>query len=327
MRVSLVSPAIPGRRTGNTTTAQRWAQLLRDLGHRVQVRHAYQGEDADVLIALHARHSAGSVEGFAEAFPERPIVLALTGTDLYHDIHHDPAAGISLQRASAFVLLQPLGVDQLPEHLRKKAWVIHQSAVPPPDVPPARRSCFEVCVAANLRPVKDPLRTAEAVRLLPATSRIMVTHIGGALDEELEARARAETASNPRYRWRGGQYPRRALRLIGRARLVVLSSLSEGGANVLSEAISMGVPIVSSRIAGSLGILGADHPAYFEPGDTEALAALLTRAEQDPAYFLDLRDRSMRLRPLVDPARERESWKRVLAAVTVAPPPAPPAAP
>ena len=319
MRIYLVSPASTAGRTGNATTVERWARLLRDLGHRVRVRSDYGSEDADLLVALHARRSAESVERFATALPGRPIVLALTGTDLYHDIHHDPRASRTLERATAFVLLQALGLDQLPEHLRHRAWVIHQSAVPPPSVPRPLATCFEVCVAANLREVKDPLRAAEAARLLPATSRVLVSHIGHALDHELEARARAETASNPRYRWLGGRPPRRALRLIGRSRLLVLSSLSEGGANVVSEAISMGVPIVSSRIAGSVGILGSDHPAYFAPGDTEELATLLARAEREPPWLDDLRDRSLRLRPLVEPSRERGSWARLLAAVVAAP--------
>jgi len=325
VRVCLVSPASPGGRTGNATTAQRWARLLRDLGHRVRVRSAYEGEDADLLVALHARHSAESVERFEAALPGRPIVLALTGTDLYHDIHHDPRASRTLERATAFVVLHALGPDQLPGHLRRRAWVVHQSAVPPPTVPPPLEACFEVCVAANLRPVKDPLRAAAAARLLPATSRVMVTHIGHPLDPGLEAEARAETTSNPRYRWLGARSPRQALRLIGRSRLLVLSSLSEGGANVVSEAIAMGVPVVSSRIAGSVGVLGADHPAYFVAGDTEELAVLLERAERDPSWLDELRGRSLRLRSLVDPSREQASWARLIAAVTQAP--SPPAAP
>ncbi len=325
MRICLVSPTSPAGRTGNATTAERWARLLRDSGQRVRVQGAYEGGSPDLLVALHARHSAESVQRFADEHPERPVVLALTGTDLYLDIHRDPLASRTLERATALVVLQRLGRDQLPEQLRRRTWVIHQSAVPPPSVPAPLQSCFEVCVVANLRQVKDPLRAAEAVRLLPAASRVVVTHVGHALDDGLEARARAETASNRRYRWLGGRPPAETLRLMGRARLLVLSSWSEGGANVVSEAISMGVPIVSSRIAGSVGILGEDHPGYFAPGDTEELAALLARAEQEPAWLDGLRDRSLRLRSLVDPRREQASWARLLDAVAASPPAPPPA--
>jgi putative glycosyltransferase (TIGR04348 family) len=312
VRICLVSPDSPGGRTGNTTTAQRWARLLRELGHRVRVRGAYEGEPDDLLLALHARRSAESVRLFAAMHPDRPIVLALTGTDLYHDIHHDPAAAASLELAWSFVVLQALGLAELPENLRARTSVIYQSAVPPPSIQRPLSRCFEVCVAANLREVKDPLRAAEATRLLPASSRVLVTHAGYALDKQLAQRARAETDANPRYRWIGARRPREALRLIGRSRLMVLSSLSEGGANVVSEALTMSVPVVSSRVAGSVGLLGEDHPGYFDPGDTRALAALLVRAEDDPAWLEDLRARSRRLQFLVDPARERENWARLL---------------
>ena len=51
-----------------------------------------------------------------------------------------------------------------------------------------------------------------------------MTHIGSALSEEAEAQARAEAASNPRYCWLG-ELPRwKALRLLARSRLLVLTS-------------------------------------------------------------------------------------------------------
>jgi putative glycosyltransferase (TIGR04348 family) len=291
---------------------------MRELGHRVRIADRYQGEASELLVALHARRSATSIRHFASASPRHPIVLALTGTDLYDDIHHDETAAASLQLASALVMLQPRGVSELPEHLRDRAHVIYQSAVPPPVIPAPLRRHFEVCVPANLRPVKDPMRTALASRLIPPPSGILVTHIGAPHSDELERVALQEMATNPRYRWLGGRPPAEALRLIGRSRLMVLSSLSEGGANVVSEALSMGVPMVSSRVEGSVGLLGDDHPGYFEPGDAEGLADLLARAEKDPAWLEDLRARSLRLQHLVDPARERAAWARLLAEVVEA---------
>ena len=57
---------------------------------------------------------------------------------------------------------------------------------------------------------------------------------------------------------------------VARCRLLALTSRLEGGANVVSEAIASGVPVLSSYIAGSVGILGADYPGYFPVGDTDA---------------------------------------------------------
>jgi glycosyltransferase involved in cell wall biosynthesis len=169
-----------------------------------------------------------------------------------------------------------------------------------------------VCVLGHLRPVKDPLRTALAARLLPPTSRLRVLHLGAALSEEMAEQARAEAEANPRYRWLG-EVPRgKALRVLGRCRLLVLTSELEGGANVISEALAASVPVVSSRIAGSVGLLGEDYPGYFPVGDTAALAALLGRAETDADFYRTLRERCARLRPLVDPATERRSWEALL---------------
>jgi len=71
--------------------------------------------------------------------------------------------------------------------------------------------------------------------------------------------------------------------------------------------------VLSSRIAGSIGLLGADYPGYFPFGDTAALANMLERAESDTAFYHTLQQWCEGLRPLVDPARERQSWAELLA--------------
>jgi putative glycosyltransferase (TIGR04348 family) len=331
MNIILVTPAPPRSRKGNRVTALRWAALLRQLGHRVQVRQVYRGERSDLLIALHARRSFASVDAFRKSQPERPIVLALTGTDLYEEIHTDPLARQALELASRLVVLQPLAIEELPAHLRPRARVIFQSCPRPPqrnqkatierqivaftdhrfsDID--SRSSFDVCVLGHLRPVKDPFRTAEAAQLLPASSRIRVLHAGAALSPEMEQQARAEEAVNSRYYWRGDLPRWKALRLLSRSRLLVLTSLMEGGANTIAEAIAAGVPVLASCIPGSVGLLGEKYLGYFPVGNTAALAALLTRAETDSKFYRKLKAWCRRLRPLVRPARERESWRRLL---------------
>jgi putative glycosyltransferase (TIGR04348 family) len=326
MKILLVTPAPPGSRKGNRVTALRWAGLLRQLGHHILIRQAYDGERADLLIALHARRSFAAINAFHRAQPDGPIVLALTGTDLYEEIQTDPLARQALELASRLVVLQPLGVEELPPRLRAQARVIYQSCETPPRPNRASRvqtgnsrpsvidprSSFDVCVLGHLRPVKDPFRTALAARLLPTSSRIQVLHAGAALSPEMDKQARAEEAINPRYRWLGDLPRRKALRLLARSRLFVLTSLMEGGANTISEASAVGVPVLASRIPGSVGLLGADYPGYFPVGDTAALAALLTRAETDTKFYKKLEAWCRRLRPLFRPARERESWRRLL---------------
>jgi putative glycosyltransferase (TIGR04348 family) len=312
MRICLVTPAPAGSRKGNRVTALRWAHFLRELGHRVRVRTEYAGERCDLLVALHASRSAASVRRSHDMHPDVPLVVCLTGTDLYDQIHTSPEAKQSLELASRLIVLQPLGIEELPAHLRPRARVIYQSVPPPRFHVTPRPDVFEVCVLGHLREVKDPLRTAHAARLLPAASRLRVLHLGAALSPEMATAARAEEAANPRYRWLG-ELPRwRALRVLARCRLLALTSRLEGGANVISEALAVSVPVVSSHIPGSIGLLGPDYPGYFPYGKTQALADLLHRAETDPAFYQSLRRHCTRRRRLFDPARERRSWARLL---------------
>jgi putative glycosyltransferase (TIGR04348 family) len=316
MTIGLITPAPPSSLKGNRVTALRWARLLRELGHQVEVEQEYGGRPYDVLVALHARRSHASIARFHRERGDRPLLVALTGTDLYGDIRTSAEAQESLQLATRLILLQPMGALELPERLRAKAVVIYQSASAPRHPLPPRADAFEVCVMGHLRPVKDPFRAARAARLLPPTSRLRVLHVGGALSPEMETEARAEAAANPRYRWLG-ELPRgRALHVLVRCRLLVLTSLSEGGANVISEAIVAGVPILSSRIPGSIGLLGHDYPGYFPVGDTRALADLLQRAETDPAFIETLRAACEPLKPTFLPATERKQWECLLRSVT-----------
>jgi glycosyltransferase involved in cell wall biosynthesis len=78
------------------------------------------------------------------------------------------------------------------------------------------------------------------------------------------------------------------LRVLARSHLLVLSSLSEGGANAISEALAMQVPILASCIPGSIGLLREAYPGYFPVQDTAALAHLMYRAETDTAFYAAL---------------------------------------
>ena len=169
-----------------------------------------------------------------------------------------------------------------------------------------------MCVLAHLRPVKDPLRTAFAVRLVPSSSQLQVVHLGNALDETLGEEARKEMTVNPRYRWLGERPPAEARRMLASSRLMVLTSRLEGGANVVSEAIACSVPVISSRISGSIGLLGEEYPGYFPVGGTQALSDLLHHAETDAGFYEALTSWCERRAALVDPANERRAWQDLL---------------
>ena len=82
----------------------------------------------------------------------------------------------------------------------------------------------------------------------------------------------------------------------------------EGGANVVSEAIACGVPVIASAVPGNIGLLGANYPGLFALGSTDALAALMTRAVMQERFLPRLRDAIRRLQPKIEPARENRAW-------------------
>ncbi len=311
-RILIVTPAPPRSLAGNRITATRWARILRTLGHKVQVAEHFRRQRADLLIALHARKSARSIAAFTEAASSRPTIVALTGTDLYGDIHHDAEAQESLNTATRIVLLQPDGLSTLPNQYLANSRVILQSALPPRRIPQPLKSVFEVCVCGHLRPVKDPFRAEMATRQLPDDSQIRITHLGAALTPAMKQRAVSEMNRNPRYNWRGEVPQWQARQLIARSRLLIVTSKLEGGANVVSEALVADVPVISSRISGSIGLLGADYRGYFEVGNTQQLRALLLHCERDRQFYESLRDQCRVKAPALSPEAERAAWQSLL---------------
>ena len=325
MRIGIVTPAPPDSRYGNRITALRWAKVLRRLGNRVSILQTYDGKPYDLLVALHARRSHPSIISFRRHNPEAPVIVALTGTDLYRDIRSNHLAQKSLQIATRIVVLQPKAIEELQPSLRDKTRVVYQSVedrqaltgtsgraakarASKPEPSERSNGSFDVCVIGHLRAVKDPFRTAMAARLLPDSSRIRVLQVGGAMTGAMAARARKEMSANKRHRWLGEQPRSRVRRILEKSSLCVLSSRMEGGANVLSEAIVASVPILASRIDGNVGILGADYPGYFDVGDTKQLARLLIRAETSTEYLAELRAQVNNLAPFFSPAREQKAW-------------------
>jgi putative glycosyltransferase (TIGR04348 family) len=297
MRISLVTPAGPGLRNGNRHTALRWAAFLRAAGHRVAVAMRDTDSDADLLLALHARRSHESIAAFWRNRPQNRIVLALTGTDVYRDIRDSAEALESLERADRLIVLQSRALDELPDRLRGKARVVVQSSDTRLRQRPVKGK-FRVCVIGHLREEKDPLRTLTALRALPDQG-IEVVQAGALLDPAMKPKTK-----DKRYRWLGGVTHARALRLLASSHAMVISSRMEGGANVVCEAIRIGVPVFASRISGNLGLLGAHYPGYFALEDERALAALIAKAMHDRTFYRDLKRQVAALRPMVAPRAE-----------------------
>ncbi len=315
MKITIVTPAGKRSRYGNRNTAARWAALLRDLGHGVRVEVEWSGRATDVMIALHARRSHDSILRFAQVHPSHPLIVALTGTDLYRDIRFDAGAQESMRLAKRMIVLQEMGLAELAPTLRRKTRVVYQSA-PAAARQTRLKSCFEVIVSGHLREEKDPFRAAAALAHLPHESRIRVTHLGGAMSPEFAAEARRWTQREPRYRWLGEVTHGRALRLLARSRVMVISSRMEGGANVVSESLAAGVPVIASRVSGNVGMLGRDYAGYYTLEGERALAKLLARVETDAKFLRKLTAQCRARKHLITERNERNGLRDLLAEFT-----------
>jgi putative glycosyltransferase (TIGR04348 family) len=313
MRIALVTPAKAGSRAGNRHTALRWAAMLRKAGHRVTVSTEWEvNKKDDLLLALHARRSHASIKKFREAHPGKTIVLALTGTDVYRDIKTDRDAKESLELATRFIVLQPKAIEELPKRLRPKAHVVYQSCSTKLKHKPVTRK-FRLCVIGHLREEKDPLRAMYALAHLPDASNLELVQIGESLDDKLAEAAREGMKGDKRYSWLGSVAHSRALKLLASSHAMVISSRMEGGANVVSEAIRIGVPVVASRISGNVGLLGAAYPAYYPRGDERALAKLIERVRGDRPFYASVKRQLAKLRPIISPANEARMLIRSIA--------------
>jgi len=311
MKIALITPAAATSRYGNRNTAIRWAELLRELGHQVSVQQRWNGRSTDLMLALHARRSHDSVVRFAERHPERPLLLALTGTDLYRDIRSDPNAQESMELATQMIVLQDMGLSELAPRLRRKTHVIYQSCEAIAKQQPIR-SFFEIIISGHLLAEKDPFCGAAALSHLPAHSSIRITQIGGAREPALAGEARRWMKREPRYRWLGELSRASALATLARGRAMLISSRMEGGANVVSEALMARVPVIASRIPGNVGMLGKDYCGYYPVGNPRALARLLHRLETDPDFLKTLRKQCAVRRKLISRSSERLALCRLL---------------
>lgn len=305
--VVIISPGTQAANNGNWHTAHRWSRFLAtDFSVSIDTDWTGLGSSSPAcLVALHARRSARALARFAEQYPDRPRVLVLTGTDLYRDIHSDPQAWQSLDRATRLVVLQPSGLLELHPAHRSKCDVIYQSAPVLKPCVPTRRS-FDLVLVGHMRAEKDPETPMRALGLIDPRCRVRLFHIGAALDARYQRAAEDLSREDVRYRWLGPLPHAITRQRIKAARLLVISSLLEGGANVVIEAITSGVPVLASNISGNVGLLGRDYEGYFPAGDAQSLADLIHRAYNDPLYLDRLNRQCARRAPLFLPERERE---------------------
>ena len=329
MRIVLTDPSPSQLRAGNFSTVKRWAAILRKLRHRVivhRVRDPKAGPlpGGDLLIALHAGHSHRAIRRWKRRDASAAVVLALSGTDLHQQLPAGGAAGRrvveSLEAADQWVALHRHAERYLPaDLLRSKGRGVHfipQSALPLAGGRKPIQSRLRLLVIGYLRDVKDPLLPVQALKYLPQQLSdgrpIEVVHLGGALSKGWQRRAERAAQREPRWCWLGTVDRTRLRRYLASSHLLIHPSLEEGGANVISEALVAGIPILASDAPGNLGLLGDDHPGLFRRGDARQLANHILRWVEDGGFKSRLETGSRRLGRQHTPTAETAAWRRLL---------------
>ena len=289
----------------------RWQNFLEELGYAVVITESWSGADSAMLIALHAYRSHSSMMEFHKNHPDKPIVLVLTGTDLYRDMAVHAEVVHSMEIADKLIVLQSAALESIPLHLRYKAQVIYQS-VSVDMAPSIASSDFQITVIGHLREEKDPFCIARSLPFIPADSKISVLHLGMAMNAQTKRAAMGYNESLERYQWIGEVSHADALKMLSKSRLMVISSRMEGGAHVVSEAIALGIPVIASDIPGNTGLLGDDYLGYYPVGNGAALASLLYRCESIPDFYSALKKQIDLRRDLISPQREKQSIQELM---------------
>lgn len=310
MKVCVASPYPLSDLKGNSVTTARIVTVLNEAGIEARGSHGYDGKPTDILITLHAIKGAPALFDFKKRKPKGKVVILLTGTDIYQGLPKGSKMGEdALREADRIVVRQEAAILRLPEQVRAKTVVIRSSLDPIAVKASPSQSRFIISVVGHLRPVKRPFLTIETLAQHPEWSDVEVWQIGQALDEEMRKTAEFWAEEDERYRWFGGVPRMESLALCCKSSLTINSSILEGGANAVLEAMTMGVPVLASRIEGNVGLLGNDYPGYFEEGRmAKALQAIM-----DQRVDLDEWNRLLadRLR-LFSRERESKSWLELL---------------
>ena len=286
--------------------------MLQSLGHRATIASDYT-RNTDLLIAIHATHSRDQFLSFFDRFPNRPTCLVLSGTDIYATGNKKPPTILpQLKAATKVIVFQKYAALKVPKSLRSKVSVLYHAAIPVKRRPKPLTSCFEIVVSGHLRDEKDPMRAAMAVRKLPGNSKVRVTHLGKILDSKYTSLVRREMETNKRYHWLGDQPLWRARQIVARSRLLVHTSILEGGANVIAEALVDRVPIIASKIHGNVGLLGDSYPGYFPVRNTNMLQKLIARAESDTGFYKGLVLGCKKRAPIFTVKHETKQWKQLI---------------
>lgn len=297
---------------GNSVTAERMQMVLSGSGIDAQIETVnYQGANAKCLVALNAWRSAAAVAEFDQQYPDRQIIILVTGSDINHPEMEDECSDtrMTMKRADVLVTLHDADLNALPESLQQKSICIYPSVSLPAGVKctASEGSRFEVVMAGNLRAVKNPQLAVEVAASLPDDSPVFITSYGEASAQLASEMSRANLDCR-HFNWYGKLDHASLIEKMALAQLLLNTSTVEGGANAICEAVTMGLPVIASDIRGNVGMLGEEYPGLFPSEDAQAALGLLQRCVDDASFYESLKKWVSERASFFDFATESSAW-------------------
>jgi len=296
---------------GNTTTAFRIVERLQMAGHRAIAMHTDTPPAADAQISLHALKTAAASAYFATHQSGR-LFIRLTGTDINGGFAENPQLSQqTIDLADKLVVTHPACLPQIPDQWQSKTVVIYPSVTMPKlAVISNPTSPLFTCIG-HLRPVKDPHLMHCAIQNI-RQANLVAASIGNAYDVTDGQQALLNARQDARYHWHAGCDRATALAWMQASLATINSSISEGGANTVMEAIQLRVPVLATDIPGNRGFLGDDYDGYFETGRSDQLANLMRRCLEESDFVEHLKIQLNGQRPLFSIERESEQLSKLV---------------
>jgi len=296
---------------GNTTTAFRIAERLQMAGHQATAMHTDTPPAADAQISLHALKTAAASAYFAK-HQSGKLFIRLTGTDINGGFEKNQSLSQqTIDLADKLIVTHPACLPQIPDRWQSKTVVIYPSVTMPElAVISSPTSPLFTCIG-HLRPVKAPHLMYAAIQKIRQTNLAAIS-IGNAYDVTDGQQALLNTRHDDRYHWHAGCDRATALAWMKASLATINSSISEGGANTVMEAIQLRIPVLATDIPGNRGFLGDSYDGYFETGRADQLADLMRRCLDDSGFVERLKIQLDGQRPLFSIQRESEQLSKLI---------------
>jgi len=160
--------------------------------------------------------------------------------------------------------------------------VVHGPAGPPVTKLPRRRQRIRIiCVARLIERKGLNVLLSAVARLPPGSVRLHI--VGSGKDERRLRQSASDLRIEGRVVFHGGLPRHEVLRMYGRVDLCALPTLSESCSMALLEAMSFGLPIITTRVGGNPHLIRpGENGLLVAPDSVDELALALQTLISDP---------------------------------------------